>query len=106
MKTHRIAIITVFVMFASLLFAAVPGLAQLPRDPAERAKVIAQILQTNAQQLTIFDRSGNLVKTIGARALYTQPALSPDGKRLAVVKADLDKEANDIWVFDVESGQG
>jgi Tol biopolymer transport system component len=106
MKTHRLAIVTLLVVFAALLSAAVPGLAQLPSDPAERAKVIAQILQTNAQQLTIFDRSGNAVKTIGSRALYTQPALSPDNKRLAVVKADLDKESNDIWVFDVETGQG
>ena len=106
MKTHRIAIITVFVMFASLLFAAVPAEAQLPTDPAERAKVIAQILQTNAQQLTIFDRSGMVVKAVGGRALYTQPALSPDGKRLAVAKADLDKENNDTWVFDVETGEG
>src|SRR5204862_4194906 len=104
--THRLAIVTVFIVFAALLLAAPPGLAQLPSDPAERAKVIAQILQTNAQQLTIFDRSGNLVKTIGTRALYNQPALSPNGKRLAVVKADLDKESNDIWVFDVETGQG
>src|SRR5262245_39181350 len=105
MNTHRLAIISVLVVFAALLWAAAPALAQLPSDPAERAKVIAQILQTNAQQLTIFDRAGNLVKTVGPRALYTQPALSPDGKRLAVVKADLDKESNDIWVFDVETGK-
>ena len=51
MKSHRFAII-VLVAFAALLWAAAPGLAQLPSDPAERAKVIAQILQTNAQQLT------------------------------------------------------
>src|SRR5262249_48391319 len=106
MKTHRLGIVTLLLVFAALLLAAAPGLAQLPSDPAERAKVIAQILQTNAQQLTIFDRSGNAVKTIGSRGLYTQPGLSPDGKRLAVVKADLDKESNDLWVFDVETGQG
>src|SRR5262245_52225545 len=106
MKTHRLAIITTSVVFAALLWAAA-GIAQLPSDPAERAKVIAQILQTNAQQLTIFDRSGMVVKTVGGRALYTQPSLSPDGgKHLAVVKADLDKESNDIWVFDVQTGEG
>src|SRR5262249_18753383 len=93
------------VVFAALLWAAAPGLAQLPSDPAERAKVIAQILQTNAQQLTIFDRSGKVVKTVGSRALYSQPSVSPDGRRLAVVKADLDKESNDVWVFDVETGE-
>src|SRR5262249_28499072 len=31
--------------------------------------------------------------------------VSPDGRRLAVVKADLDKESNDVWVFDVETGE-
>src|SRR6187399_2549775 len=101
--------------FASLVTAAAvvallssaPAHAQgLPRDPAERAKVIAQILEANARQLTLFDRQGQSVGVIGPRDLYNQPILSPDGKRLAVIKTDLDKEANDLWVIDVASARG
>jgi Tol biopolymer transport system component len=42
----------------------------------------------------------------GPRDLFQQPVLSPDGKRLAVIKADLDKETNDLWVIDVASARG
>jgi len=101
--------------FASLVTAAAvvallspaPAHAQgLPRDPAERAKAIAEILEANARQLTLFDRQGQSVGVIGPRDLYQQPVLSPDGKRLAVIKADLDKETNDLWVIDVASARG
>ena len=83
-----------------------PAAAQLPKDPAERAKVIAQIFAANARQLTLFDREGKEVSVVGPRDLYNQPVLSPDGKRVAVIKADLDKETNDLWVFDVATGKG
>jgi Tol biopolymer transport system component len=80
--------------------------AQLPRDPVERARVIAQITQTNSRQLTLFDRTGKELSTIGPRGLYGQPVFSPDGKRLAVTKADLDKETQDLWVLDIATGNG
>ena len=51
--------------------------AQLPRDPAERARVIAQIMEANARQLTLFDRQGQEVSVIGPRDLYNQPVLLP-----------------------------
>src|SRR5262245_17233641 len=38
--------------------------------------------------------------------MYGAPVLSPDGKRVAVIKADLDKETNDLWVLDVGTGKG
>ena len=38
--------------------------------------------------------------------MYNQPVLSPDGKRVAVVKPDLDKETSDVWVLDVATGTG
>ena len=77
----------------------------LPRDPAERAKVIAQILEVNARQLTLFDRQGQSVGVVGPRDLYNQPVLSPDGKRLLVSKNDLDREATDMWVIDVATAR-
>ncbi len=102
-STPRIA--ASLALFAALLLAPRPGDAQgLPRDPAERARVIAQILETNASQLTLFDRGGKEVGRIGTRALYDRPVLSPDGKRVVVIKGDLDKETRDVWVMDVATG--
>ena len=100
-SAYRIAI-----SIGVLLLAALPVAAQqLPRDPEERAKAIAQIMQTNARQLTLFDREGNPVTSVAARDLYQQPVFSPDSKRLAVIKVDLEKEANDLWVVDIATGK-
>jgi Tol biopolymer transport system component len=98
--------ITAVFLFAALVLAPVPGEAQLPRDPAERAKVIAQIMQANARQLTLFDREGKEVSVVGPKDLYQQPVFSPDRTRVAVIKADPDKETNDLWVFDAATGKG
>jgi Tol biopolymer transport system component len=99
------SLITATVVVA--LLSPAPARAQgLPRDPAERAKVIAQILEVNARQLTLFDRQGQSVGVIGPRDLYNQPVLSPDGKRIAVSKTDLDREATDLWVIDVATARG
>src|SRR5215470_13668838 len=101
MKTsYRIA-----VTLAVVLFSAVYALAQLPKDPEERAKVIAQIMQANARQVTLFDREGKALNAVGPRDLFAQPVFSPDAKRVAVVKNDLEKENNDLWIIDVATGK-
>jgi Tol biopolymer transport system component len=68
--------------------------------------VISQIMEMNARQLTIFDRQGQQVGTVGTRDLYNQPVFSPDGKSMAVIKPDLDKENNDLWIIDVTTSRG
>ena len=62
-------------------------------------------METNARQLTLFDRQGRQVTTVGTRDLYNQPVFSPDATRMAVVRADLEKETNDLWVIDNASGK-
>jgi Tol biopolymer transport system component len=99
--SSRIAITT-----AALLMMAVHAFAQLPKDPEERAKVIAQIMQANARQLTLYDREGKELNGVGPKDLYQQPVFSPDAKRMAVIKTDLEKENNDLWVFEVATGKG
>jgi hypothetical protein len=91
---------------AALMLAALSAQAQLPKDPEERAKVIAQIMQANARQITLFDREGKEVERVGSRDLYNQVILSPDRTRIAVIKADLEKEANDLWLLDTATGKG
>jgi Tol biopolymer transport system component len=92
------------VAIAAVLLTALQAAAQLPKDPEERAKVIAQIMQANARQLTLFDREGKELNAVGAKDLYAQPVFSPDAKRLAVIKNDLEKENNDLWVVDLSTG--
>jgi len=104
MKVHRMRIVAAAVCGA-LLLAAMPAKAQLPTDPVERAKVIAQIFEANASQLTLFDRTGKEISKIGSRDLYQQPVLSPDNKHVAVIKPDIDKEISDLWVLDVATGK-
>lgn len=90
---------------AALLLIAVPTEAQLPRDPVERARVISEIMETQSRTLTLFDRQGNNVGVVGSRDLYNQPVFSPDLTRMAVIKPDLEKETNDLWVIDIASGR-
>ena len=50
--------------------------------------------------LTVFDRGGTVVRTLD-RGVYTSPAWSPDGTRVAAVK-----DTRQIWVVDANSGKG
>src|SRR5262249_36090133 len=53
-------------------------------------------------ELVWYDRHGGRLATVGARAYYTNPALSPDGKRLAVGVGQ--PPNRDIWIFDLVRG--
>lgn len=75
------------------------------KDVAEaRAKRNAQNFQNNASVLTILDRYGQRTAQIGGRAMYDVVMMSPDGKRIATIKEDLDNESADLWVADVATG--
>jgi Tol biopolymer transport system component len=71
---------------------------------AAKAQQIAREFEAEARVLTIFDRQGNIVTTVGERALYRDPVFSPDRSRLAVIKVDIKNEFVDLWVFDLAAG--
>jgi Tol biopolymer transport system component len=54
--------------------------------------------------LTWYDRQGKRLGTVGEPAVYTNPALSPDGKRLAVGRLDPATNNRNIWVLDLVRG--
>ena len=55
-------------------------------------------------QPTWFDRSGKRGETIGEPAAYSEPSLSPDGKKILVEKAATAGAAPDLYLFDLTRG--
>ncbi|MBZ0269733.1 protein kinase, partial [bacterium] len=56
------------------------------------------------EQLVWRDNAGRLQSAFGDPARYGTPAVSPDGRRVAVQRGDLDAASEDIWVLDLERG--
>jgi len=84
----------VVTLSAALLLAPAPGVGQVTDD----LQATEDAASPFGEQLTVFDREGNVVRTIGERGLYNQAVFSPDRTRLAV------EEDGDIWVFDLSDG--
>jgi Tol biopolymer transport system component/tRNA A-37 threonylcarbamoyl transferase component Bud32 len=55
-------------------------------------------------QMVWFDRKGARLSNVGVIAEYSNPALSPDGRSLAVSIRDTTTKKRDIWVFDLVRG--
>jgi len=82
---------------AGIFGAAGPRTFTLTRVPAGQAPKTPRGAPW-PNQLTVYDRQGRVLQTLGEPDSYTQPALSPDGSRLAV------SVRGDIWVFDIARG--
>jgi len=54
--------------------------------------------------LTWLDRKGNRLGTVGEPGEYYGPALSPDGRTLAVSRRDPATQMRDIWLIDLARG--
>jgi Tol biopolymer transport system component len=59
-----------------------------------------------ALKLTWLDRSGKSLAEVGEVAEYSNPALSPDERQLAVSRRDPRTKTRDIWVLDMAHGRG
>ncbi len=60
--------------------------------------------QVGATELVWFDRQGKRMSSVGAIAQYSNPALSPDQKLIAVGIADPRTRTRDIWILDAFGG--
>jgi Tol biopolymer transport system component len=106
-NVNRIAMIAAAGVLSVLVLApAVFAQAQnlTPEERAAQARAIAQA-RANGNQLTVFDRDGKVLHTVGQRDLYQQPSLSPDGNRIVVIRPDPEKETSDVWVLEVATGK-
>jgi len=99
---------TAIALAVLLLCGSARGLGQAPPDA--RAAAAAALARANfdvtAGTLTLYDRQGKVVRTIGERAVALWPAFSPDGTRLAASRRDATTDNTEIWVFDLSTGAG
>ena len=58
------------------------------------------------EQITIFDANGKALKRLGEPGMYRNPSFSPDGRQVTAMRVVPATGHGDIWVFDVQSGQG
>jgi hypothetical protein len=56
------------------------------------------------RQLTWFDSQGKILGTVGEKGTYLNPAISPDGTRVAVTQLDREGGNSNIWVLDLQRG--
>ena len=59
--------------------------------------------ETPSTELVWFNRHGLRLGTVGEPADYSNPALSPDEKMLAVSREDPLSVTRDIWIFKSEA---
>jgi len=79
-------------------------ISDISRD-GERFLVLPPPKGPQLQQLTIFDRNGKAASKVAEPGLFAQPAFSPDGTRLVVLKNDLNTGLADIWTYEIGTGK-
>jgi serine/threonine protein kinase len=55
-------------------------------------------------ELVWFDRSGRRLEKVGQSGRYSNPALSPDNKQIAIARLDPETGAQDIWLLELTRG--
>src|SRR5215813_7870943 len=71
---------------------------------SENGEVAYRMGTVGAAELVWLDRNGKRLGTDGEPADYSNPAIAPDEKKLAISRADLQTKTRDIWLFDLVRG--
>ena len=82
-----------------------PVLGRAMFSVSENGLLIMRTGALNNNQLLWFDRAGKRLGAVSPPGAYSAPALSPDGKQVAVSRVELQTgTAADIWLIDIERG--
>jgi Tol biopolymer transport system component len=84
---------------------AVPDRITYISADGDRLVVLPRPRGKQLQQITIFNREGQVLQKVGEPDMYSSPSFSPDGTRLLVSKNDRDKGQADLWVIDIATGK-
>ena len=83
----------------------IPGAACAVLSASQTGAIVYQTGEvTGDSRLVWVDQQGKRIGTVGEPAVFDNPALSPDGKRVAVEILDPALGSYDIWTLDSESG--
>jgi len=82
----------------------VTNTAQADFSVSSNGVLISRNIGGTTSRLAWIDRTGRELGTVGAAADYRNPAVSPDGKRIAVRRRDPQDTNSDIWIIDPERG--
>jgi mono/diheme cytochrome c family protein len=64
-----------------------------------------RVAEAPSQRITLVDRQGASLATMGEPGLFAQPAFSPDGTRVAAILTNRDSGYRNVWVYDAD-GKG
>lgn len=77
------------------------------REAQQRQIAAARMLEANQRRITVYDRDGNELGTVGEPDIYGAPVLSPDRSRIAVIRRGPQLPemplSSDIVVLDIET---
>jgi Tol biopolymer transport system component len=79
-----------------------PNSASVNRD-ADR--FVIAVPPPQLRQLTLLDREGKTVGTVGPPGRFGAIRFAPDGKRILVMRNDPDTGLNNIWVYEIATGK-
>jgi Tol biopolymer transport system component len=83
----------------------IPDFVRAVSADGERFVAVPPPRGPQLQQLTVVDRQGQVVQKVGEPAMYSQPAFSPDGTRLLVLKNDLQSGQADLWTIELATAK-
>jgi Tol biopolymer transport system component len=81
------------------------GRAGFQNGNLARMTQFQRIAQAPPQRITVVDRQGLPIATLGEPGLFAYQAFSPDGTRVAAVLTNRESGASDVWVYDASGGK-